>query len=202
MTSNSEGYLQLLPFPKKRRVHDDPPIFIVDDFLSSKECDFIIKISEPHIRKSRVVDKQTGAGIEHPARTSESYYHGYDLKWLVSRVQRITGVPKKNQEPTQVARYTSGQFYQLHLDSLEKPDYAGQRIATVLIYLNDVSKGGATFFNELDFRVQPKKGSCVIFFPAKFDGTPDPKHLHTAENAEDIKWVSQVWVRSKPYNTH
>lgn len=202
MKADTQGFLQLLPFPKKKLVHQNPPIYVVDDFLSQKECEYIIKISEPYVRKSRVVDKETGTGVEHPSRTSESYYHGYDIKWLVSRVQRITGVSKKNQEPTQVARYTNGQFYQQHLDSLTVPDYAGNRIATVLVYLNDVSKGGATFFNDLDLRVQPKRGSCVIFFPSKVDETADPRHLHTAENAEDIKWVTQVWVRSKPYSTH
>jgi hypothetical protein len=70
----------------------------------------------------------------------------------------------------------------------------------VLIYLNNVPKGGATFFNELNLRVQPKEGSALIFFPAKMDGTIDHKVLHTAENASDLKWVSQVWLRNKKYS--
>ena len=201
MKSDSRGYLQLNPFPKTRILNNNPPVYYVENFLSPKECEYIIKISEPYVRTSRVVDKITGLGTEHPSRTSESYYHAYDLKWLITRVQRITGVPKEFQEPTQVARYKTGQFYQCHLDALDEPDYAGQRIATVLMYLNNVSKGGATYFNELDLRVQPKQGDCIIFVPAKLDGTIEHKLLHTAEDASDIKWVSQIWVRNKRYLT-
>jgi hypothetical protein len=32
------------------------------------------------------------------------------------------------------------------------------------------------------------------------DGTIDSKVLHTAENASDLKWVSQVWLRNKKYS--
>ena len=66
--------------------------------------------------------------------------------------------------------------------------------------MNDVKIGGGTFFNNLNIRVQPKQGSAVVFFPAKFDGTIDERHLHTAEDASDTKWVSQIWLRNKQYS--
>ena len=157
-------------------------------------------MSENNVKTSQVVDKVSGKGVTHPSRTSQSCYYGYDIKWLVSRVHRLTGVPQKFQEPIQVARYLNGQFYQSHLDSIDKPDATGQRIGTVLIYLNDVASGGGTFFNNLNFRIQPKQGTAAVFFPAKFDGTIDERHLHTAEDASDIKWVSQVWLRNKQYS--
>ena len=199
MKTNSQGFLQLNEFPNVRQVHDNPPIYIVESFLSLSECDHIIKISEPKLEKSHVVDAVTGAGIVHPARTSESTYHGYDLKWLVSRVHRLTGIPQNFQEPAQVARYHSGQFYKSHQDALDKPGNDGQRVGTVLIYLNDVKSGGGTYFNTLNVRVHPKKGSAVVFFPAKMDGTIDERYLHTAEDASDTKWVSQIWLRNKKY---
>jgi prolyl 4-hydroxylase len=157
-------------------------------------------MSDKKVRKSLVVDAVTGRGVTHPSRTSESCYHGYDIKWLVSRVNRLTNISQQFQEPTQVARYVTGQFYQSHLDALDKIGSDGQRVGTVLIYLNNVQSGGATFFNELNLRVQPKEGSALIFFPAKMDGTIDHKVLHTAENASDLKWVSQVWLRNKKYS--
>ena len=156
-------------------------------------------MSEHQVKKSRVVDKVTGIGVEHPSRTSESCYHGYEIKWLVSRVTRLTGVPKDFQEPAQVARYHTGQFYKSHQDALDKPDSKGQRIGTVLVYLNNVNSGGATFFNILNLRVQPKEGDAIVFFPAKMDGTIETRFLHTAEDASDTKWVSQVWLRNMRY---
>lgn len=199
MKTGSNGFLELNKFPNLRQVHNDPPIYVVENFLSPSECDYIIKISEPKLEKSHVVDKKTGVGIVHPARTSESTYHGYNLKWLISRVHRLTGIPQNFQEPAQVARYNTGQFYRSHQDALDNPGEDGQRVCTVLIYLNDVKKGGGTLFNKLNVRVRPKKGSAVVFFPSKMDGTIDERYLHTAEDASDTKWVSQVWLRNKKY---
>lgn len=199
MKTNPQGYLQLNNFPNLRQVHVNPPIYIVEDFLSAAECEHIIKISEPKLEKSHVVDRVTGQGVTHPSRTSESTYHGYDLKWLVSRIHRLTGIPQNYQEPTQVARYHTGQFYLSHQDALDNVGDDGQRVGTVLIYLNDVRKGGGTLFNTLNVRVHPKKGSAAVFFPAKMDGTIDERYLHTAEDASDTKWVSQVWLRNKRY---
>jgi hypothetical protein len=200
MKTSAKGYLELNPFPKKKLIHQNPPIYIVENFLSSDECKYIINMSDKKVRKSLVVDPKTGRGVTHPSRTSESCYHGYDIKWLISRVNRLTGVSQHFQEPTQVARYITGQFYQSHLDALDNPGHDGQRIGTVLMYLNNVPSGGGTFFNELNLRVQPKEGSAVIFFPAKMDGTIDHKVIHTAENASDLKWVSQIWLRNKKYS--
>lgn len=200
MKTGSNGFLELLPFPGKKLVNADPPIYIVEDFLSHEECQKIIKMSEKDVQISHVVDTATGQGVPHPSRTSHSCYHGYSIKWLVNRVKRLTGVGQTHQEPTQVARYHTGQFYQSHQDAFDgKPD--SQRIGTVLIYLNNVSKGGGTLFNTLNIRVQPKEGTALIFFPATMDGAQDSRYLHTAENASDTKWVSQVWLRNKQYSS-
>jgi Rps23 Pro-64 3,4-dihydroxylase Tpa1-like proline 4-hydroxylase len=195
MKTSPLGYLELLQFPRKKLIHTNPPIYYIEKFLSHNECQHIINISDKNVRKSQVVDRITGQGVEHPSRTSESCYHEYNLKWLISRVTRLTGVPQEFQEPTQVARYTSGQFYECHQDAIDNPDAKGQRIGTVLIYLNNVESGGATYFNTLNVRVQPKEGDAIVFFPAKMDSIMDERYLHTAETAGSLKWVSQIWLR-------
>jgi prolyl 4-hydroxylase len=200
MKVNNQGFLELNKFPKKKLIHQNPDIYYIENFLSHNECNYLIALSEKNVAVSKVVDKATGQGVVHPSRTSESCYHGYSVKWLISRVNRLTGVPKENQEPTQVARYNTGQFYKSHQDALDKEDSeTGQRIATVLIYLNNVNSGGGTYLNNLNVRVKPKEGEAVIFLPAKVDGTIDSRLLHTAEDASDTKWVSQIWVRNKKY---
>jgi len=199
MKTSPKGFLDLNSFPNVKQIHNDPPMFYVEKFLSSNECKMLISMSDKKVKISLVVDKQTGAGVPHPSRTSESCYYGYDLKWLISRVHRLTGIPQEQQEPAQFTRYVSGQFYQSHLDALDNVGNNGQRIATVLIYLNNVQKGGATFFNNLNVRIQPKEGDAIIFFPAKMDGTILDSMIHTAEDASDTKWVSQIWLRNKKY---
>mmetsp|Transcript_3531 Transcript_3531/g.10169 ORF Transcript_3531/g.10169 Transcript_3531/m.10169 type:complete len:388 (+) Transcript_3531:65-1228(+) len=100
-------------------------------------------------------------------------------------------------EQPQLARYSAGQHFLTHFDSFPRDIVAQkgyQRKATLLVYLNDVEKGGGTHFNLMDLRVQPKKGSALLFFPGFKNGMPDPRLPHTAEDAEDEKWVSQLWV--------
>ena len=72
----------------------------------------------------------------------------------------------------------------------------GQRVATVLCYLNDVARGGATAFPKLGLEVQPKRGRCLLFFPGHLDGRMDERVLHSATPAIDEKWVVQQWVRA------
>ena len=102
-----------------------------------------------------------------------------------------------------MGRYKQGQFYRPHYDAIdphtelgaEFVKNGGNRVITVLIYLNDVSTGGCTFFEHLGLRVAPKRGKAVVFFPAFTNGDIDPRALHCAEDAVDEKWVSQIWIR-------
>ena len=109
----------------------------------------------------------------------------------------------EHMELPQVGRYLSSQQYYQHYDAfnLDEEDgrrfaeNGGQRTITVLIYLNDVERGGATSFPTLNLNVQPKQGMALIFFPATLDGTLDPRVLHAALPAIDTKYVSQIWIR-------
>ena len=76
----------------------------------------------------------------------------------------------------------------------------GQRVVTVLVYLNDVNQGGATAFPSLNLQVQPRRGMALVFFPATVDGLLDKMALHAALPAIDTKFVSQVWIRQGNYN--
>jgi prolyl 4-hydroxylase len=76
----------------------------------------------------------------------------------------------------------------------------GQRTVTVLIYLNDVMRGGATRFPALNLDIQPRRGMALVFFPATVDGMLDKMALHAALPAIDTKFVSQVWIRQSTYN--
>ena len=94
------------------------------------------------------------------------------------------------------------------------PNLGGQRIATLLVYLSELSEseGGATKFRDLSangemLKVQPKKGSALLFFPAA-GGIPnapfDIRTLHCGEavdkSAEADKWIAQLWLRQSQYD--
>jgi hypothetical protein len=72
----------------------------------------------------------------------------------------------ENAEPIQVLRYEIGQKYDAHFDYFSDTvnlRFGGQRVATVLMYLTDVKRGGETVFPyaEVWSRI-----FCVPFFIA------------------------------------
>lgn len=119
----------------------------------------------------------------------------------------MTKAPRANFEPAQVCRYDYGQFYKAHYDAFDlttQPgrrcaETGGQRIATVLIYLNTVEKGGHTTFPKLNLKFSPIRGRALIFFPATLDGSLDTLALHCGEDAIEEKWLCQVWIRQQEF---
>jgi hypothetical protein len=139
---------------------------------------------------------------------------------ILARAARLTGRPTDHMEMPTVARYLHGQRYVQHHDAFPPGDpmadrerYGGNRVCTVLVYLNDVGHGGRTLFHRAvapvreggtagsgggggGIAITPRAGAAVVFFPADcVTGDYDPLALHEAEPAVDEKWVAQLWVR-------
>ena len=196
-------HLPLNPnYPGVWRVHNKPSLFIVEDLLTSDECDALMRLADPLMLQSL-----THGGDNRNTRTSKTCHlrkTTFPCPSVISKVERLTNKPSSHMETPQVARYESGQFYSMHFDgpggsSLGDEKFreaGGQRVATVLIYLNDVQKGGSTRFNRLGIEVTPRKGCACVFFPGMHDtGALDPRALHEARPAVDKKYVCQIWVR-------
>lgn len=68
------------------------------------------------------------------------------------------------------------------------------RYATVLVYLQDVEKGGETTFPQLGIKVKPKKGRALIWNSMTSDGNCDPTSIHNAAKVEQgHKFIIQRW---------
>eukprot|EP00977_Amphora_coffeiformis_P016233 scaffold4961_cov149-Amphora_coffeaeformis.AAC.2 len=194
-------------YPGLRVLHNSPPVFCVENFLSPHECDFLINAAHDSFGPAPVVGK--GSGEISPSRTSSTCYLAReDLPDLMRKVTLLTGKPIDHCELPQVGRYMASQQYLQHYDAFDLStedgrrfaSNGGQRTITVLIYLNDVHQGGATRFPALNLDVQPVRGMALIFFPATIDGMLDQMSLHAALPAVDTKYVSQVWIRQGSYN--
>ena len=186
-------------YPGLHRVHEDPPVYICEGFASDAECDALVRCGDPLLVRSK-----TDSGVSE-VRTSRSTHMRKEIPpcpELLRRVAALTGKPPSHIEVPQVARYDPGQFYRMHYDTGGEQtqmagrgaEQGGERVCTVLLYLNTVPRGGGTRFNTLGLEVTPQKGSAVIFFPAYTDGGLDPNALHEARPAVDRKYVCQIWV--------
>jgi len=193
-------------YPGAQLLHAHPPIFVVDNFLNSAECDFLIENANDAFGPAPVVGK--GSGEVSPSRTSSTCYLAReDLPEYLRKISLLTGKPAEHCELPQVGRYYPNQQYLQHFDAFDLSNddgrrfaaNGGQRTVTVLVYLNDVPRGGATSFPSLNIKVQPRRGMALVFFPSTLDGLLDKMVLHAAEPAVDIKYVSQVWIRQSNY---
>ena len=208
-------------FPQLSVACREPPIYLVPDFLTLDECQAIV--SETRSRMPIAVEPEDASGVyawnsvngasrAEPAvaapRTSSSVDSSdewcHNIHELVSILtQQSVG----HMERPTITRYLAGQEYVPHHDAFPPGDplagqpFGGNRICTVLVYLNDVAAGGHTVFHEarnqgtvLSF--QPKAGTALLFFPSDCNtGQFDPLAVHSAEEAVDEKWVTQTWVR-------
>lgn len=188
-------------YPGLTVLHRDPDLLSIDGFLTPSECEALVERARPLLQDSVLVGNQ--ASSLRTSRTAHMYEGAEDL---LERVQRLTGMDASHMETPQVTYYRGADmYYKRHLDAPDEstPEgrafcrRGGNRVVTVLVYLNDVSSGGETVF---DFAsVTPRQGRAVVFFPCTADGTRDLRLYHAASPTPDTKWVSQVWVRPRPH---
>jgi len=204
----------------------EPRAFVYHNFLSKEECDHLISLAKPHMKKSTVVDSATGASKDSRVRTSSGMFlrRGQDkiIQTIEKRIADFTFIPVEHGEGLQVLHYEVGQKYEPHFDYFHD-DYntknGGQRIATLLMYLSDVEDGGETvfpssttnsssspFYNELSecakggLSVKPKMGDALLFWSMKPDGSMDSTSLHGGcPVIKGNKWSSTKWMRVHEY---
>ena len=130
------------------------------------------------------------------------------LAVLQKRAARLLGVPVACHEPPNAISYEPGQEYRQHADFIEPgiPQFRhelqrlGQRVATVVTYLNEDFDGAETVFPDLDIRFRGAPGDAVYFANVLTDGSPDYLTSHCAlPPTRGRKWVLSQWIRSQPF---
>lgn len=204
----------------------EPRAFVYHNFLSKEECEYLINLATPHMRKSTVVDSDTGKSKDSRVRTSSGTFlaRGRDkiIRDIEKRIADFTFLPLENGEGLQILHYEAGQKYEPHFDYFMdefNTKNGGQRMATVLMYLSDVEEGGETVFpnaqgnisavpwwNELSecgktgLSIKPKMGDALLFWSMKPDASLDPSSLHGGcPVIKGNKWSSTKWIRVNEY---
>ena len=187
--------------------HRNIPMYIIDNFLDDDLCDLLIKQTDDYMVPAPVVG--SGNGIVNQNRTSSTaYLRREDMPTITRAICKLLNKELNHLELPQVGRYQANQEYKPHYDAFQLntkdgkrfAENGGQRIATILIYLNDVTEGGCTSFSKLNLQIKPKKGMALVFFPATIDGKLDENELHAADRVIDEKYVCQVWVRQSDFS--
>jgi prolyl 4-hydroxylase len=189
-----------------------PRIVLFGNLLSPQECDQLIEASRQKLRRSTVVNADTGAYDEHPHRTSSGthFERGENelIRCLERRISELIEYPVENGEPIQILHYLPGAEYKPHYDYFDVAQpgsekvmaTGGQRVATLVMYLNDVEAGGSTVFPSIGLDVLPRKGSAVYFAYTTDAGETDPRTLHGGSPVTaGEKWIATKWLRQRRY---
>ena len=187
-----------------------PRVVVFGSLLSDEECDELIVMARERLVRSSVVNVDSGADEVHDARTSEGTYFNRGCAPVFSRIEaRIAALldwPIENGEGLQVLRYGVGAQYKPHYDYFDPlhPGMqsilkrGGQRVASLVMYLNTPDSGGATTFPDARFEVGAIKGNAVFF---SYDRPhPMTRSLHGgAPVTKGEKWVATTWLREGPH---
>jgi len=184
-----------------------PRVVVLGGFLSDDECDALIAAAAPRMSRSETVIHETGGNEINAARTSEGMFFGRGESPLCERIEaRIAALlnwPVVNGEGLQVLHYRPGAEYKPHHDYFDpaQPGMAavlargGQRVGTLVIYLNTPDQGGATTFPDVGLEVGPIKGNAVFFSYDRPHASTRSLHGGAPVLAGE-KWVATKWLRT------
>lgn len=198
--------------PGKHQVNESPRVFACDGFTSPEVCDWLTGCARGKLRPAMMYDGKTKKPILLPSRTCSDYEFDIVAADLIlclvrNRASVLTGLPVPHMEPPRIFHYALGQEIKPHYDTcrIEGTGYAdtgyeGDRIATLLIYLNDDFEGGELRFPKVDFQHKGKKGDVVYFYNLLPDGAPDRLSLHAGlPIGRNEKWVVSQWIHDRPF---
>jgi prolyl 4-hydroxylase len=185
---------------------NDPRVVVFGGLLEATECDELVALAGERLSRSETVELDTGGSEINAARTSEGMFFARGENALIERIEARIAVllqwPVENGEGLQILRYRPGAEYKPHYDYFDpaQPGSAsilkrgGQRLASLVMYLNTPVRGGATTFPDVGLEVMPARGNAVFFsYPRPH---PDTRTLHGgAPVLEGEKWVATKWLR-------
>ena len=190
---------------------EHPRIVLFGNLLSADECDAIVAAARPQMARSRTVETRTGSEEINADRTSQGMFfvrgQTPEVARLEARLARLLQWPLENGEGLQVLHYGPGAEYKPHHDYFDpaEPGTAtivrrgGQRVGTIVIYLNDPEEGGGTSFPEARLRIQPRKGNAVFFSYAQ-----PQAHTLTRHGGDPVlrgeKWIATKWLREREFH--
>lgn len=184
--------------------------------LSPQECKDIISYSKAKgMNTSDVLSPTSSSGTEvnNQYRDSMTAWLSDDEHPLVMKLakisEKLTGLPRENQEMIQVAFYQPNGKFNEHFDACVYDDVeycakmnnnAGQRRATLLLYLNDDFQGGETEFVSIGLKVKPETGKAILFW----NTDENEKILESSKHkgnpvANGEKWICTKWSHVRRY---
>lgn len=187
-----------------------PRVVVFGGLLSAEECDGLIDLARSRLSRSQTMNLDTGEDQTVTDRTSEGMFFEREETELVARIERrierVLEWPLVNGEAMQVLRYGPGAEYRPHHDyfdparvgTAETLKRGGQRVASLVMYLNTPEEGGATTFPDAHFEVGAVRGNAVFFSYDRPHEMTRTRHAG-APVVKGEKWVATKWLREREH---
>jgi prolyl 4-hydroxylase len=188
----------------------NPRLVVFGGLLSADECDQMIALAQPRLTRSETVHNPSGGSEVHEARTSDGMFFDRSEHPLCDRIERriaaLVNWPLENGEGLQVLRYRPGAEYKAHHDYFDPAQpgtptilqRGGQRVASIVMYLNTPTRGGGTSFPDVGVEVGPMRGNAVFFSYDRPHVVTRTLHAGTPV-LEGEKWVATKWLREREF---
>jgi prolyl 4-hydroxylase len=190
-----------------------PRIVVYESLLDAAECEALTEQVAGRLAGSTVVDDTDGVARPHAHRTSAGAWFERGQTPLVTtlerRIEELLQWPASHGEGLQVLRYEAGGEYRPHFDYFDPAKsgsaphlaQAGQRVATLIVYLAEPDQGGGTAFPTLGLELRPRAGSALFFSNVDEHGNIDPATLHAGlPVVSGVKLIATKWLRAEPFD--
>lgn len=200
---------KLLVHGERTHLCENPRIRVIEKFATPSECRWLIERARPRLTRATVLKKTGEHGVAEGRSNSATTVHVVDMDLVLeivrSRISSATRVPLPLFEPTQVLHYSVGQEFRPHHDYLDPSNegyrdllLSGQRIATLLIYLNEEFEGGETDFQAVGIRYRGRTGDAIFWANLDTRNQPDPLTIHAGlPPTVGEKWILSQWIRDR-----
>jgi len=190
---------------------DHPRVVLFQNFLSAAECDELIRLSRDRMQASHVIDMDSGNTRADAGRTSSGTAFTRGESPLIERIERrieaLLQWPYERGEALQILRYEVGQEYKPHYDYVDptQPGAApflargGQRVASLVMYLNTPQDGGGTNFPDVGLEIAAHQGCAVYFSYDRPHPMTRSRHGGMPVRAGE-KWVATKWLREAEHH--
>ncbi|HXB86121.1 2OG-Fe(II) oxygenase [Mycobacterium sp.] len=179
-----------------------------DGYLDAAETEEILyELKFVWWRRSQVVRAGQSGGLESfvsASRTSQTsgqcWFNAalmYHLLRIETRLCSELRVDPTRLETWQAVRYGPGERFGLHHDAgLFGSDPAGERVLTVVLFLDTPQQGGATYFPDLDLLVDAQPGRLLVWNNLSPDGSIDSTKRHASTPVHcGTKTILTTWSR-------
>lgn len=198
------------PLPPRQELSRAPNVWSLQGLLPANVCDYLVEAISPFLHPSYVIDPKSGQRLQSDVRTSSTatvhpFQQDLVMHFINQRLADAAGLALVQGEMLGVLMYQVGQQYRPHFDFLEasaasasQRDSAGQRIATLLVALNEDFDGGETHFlsNRLSWRGH--RGDALLFWNVDASGQPDFTTRHAGTPVtRGVKFLISKWFRER-----